>query len=683
MNSSRPLSTILAVALASAVPLHAQNAPAATADVVVNMRDVDIPDVAQQVSRITGRTIILDPAVQGKINVTSAVPLSPGGVWQLFVTALRGQGFAVVQTGRAWRVVPQATAVREPVRQGSSAQIVTRLIRLRSLDPEEAVRVFRPLIAQFGSIEAVSNPDAIVVTDFADNVARIAALANTLDRGGGGDVSTALIELREGSAVDVATAIQAVFGDKEGVRAVADERSNVVLVRGSAAEVAEARRIAVSLDRPNGEAATVRVIRLRYNDAETVTEVISGLLGEQGAAANPVARTLGSLAQSRLAGSTSAAARAAGSASSTLGGLPSAADAPAVGSGLSVRDSRAGSDTPAPGFATEDFAIQAAPDLNVIVLRGAPSKIAPIEALIYELDVRRPQVMIEAAIVEVTGDQSEQLGIQLGLGAAADYPMNTGGSSFSNLGLSLRQVLGFFGVPAAGLIASDGVSGAIGSRGDFGLLVQALGTSSKANLLSTPSITTLDNEAAEIVVGQNVPFRTGSYLTEGVTTTPFTTIERADVGITLRVVPRIHEEDTIRLEVDQEVSSLVTGVTGAADLITNRRSIQTTVLADDGETIVLGGLISDDQIQSKSQVPVLGDIPIVGELFKSRVNRKTRRTLFVFLKPTILRDGESVAAAAARQYGRVRGAELGLDENRSLLLDPPNARLPAEIDGIY
>ena len=215
--------SLLAVALFVATPVYAQTAPSAqgtTADVVVNLRQVDIPDVAQQISRITGRTIILDPSVQGKINVTSAVPLSPGGVWQLFVTALRGQGFAVVQSGRAWRVVPQANAVREPTRQGDAAQIVTRLIRLRSLEPEEAVRVFRPLIAQFGSSEAVSNPDAIVVTDFADNVARIAALAATLDRSGGGDVSTILIDLRQGSAVDVATAIQGVFGDKVGLRAV-------------------------------------------------------------------------------------------------------------------------------------------------------------------------------------------------------------------------------------------------------------------------------------------------------------------------------------------------------------------------------------------------------------------------------------------------------------------------------
>ena len=291
--------------------------------------------------------------------------------------------------------------------------------------------------------------------------------------------------------------------------------------------------------------------------------------------------------------------------------------------------------------------------------------------------------MIEAAIVEITGDQSEQLGIQLGLGGAADFPVNSGGTSFSNLGLSLRQALGIVGAPAAAALGVDGISGSIGSRGDFAILVQALGQSSRANLLSTPSITTLDNQPAEIVVGQNVPFRTGSFVSQGITTTPFTTIERADVGITLRVVPRIHEGETVRLEVSQEVSSLVGSVSGAADIITNRRSIQTSVLADDGQTIVLGGLISDDRLEVRSKVPVLGDIPIVGNLFRSRRESETRRTLFVFLKPTILRDPAAVADAAAEKYDELRRAEYINGVDQSLLLEPREIRLPAEIDGVY
>ena len=677
----------LSLVAAISLPTSAQvtpPAPAAAANVTVNMRDVDIADVAQQISRLTGRTIILDPAVKGTVNVSSASPLSPAGVWELFVSVLRGQGFAVVRNGRAWRVVPQANAAREPSSGATTGRVVTRLIRLRNLSPDAAARIFRPIVASFGSIEAVTNPNAIVVTDYVDNVARIEGLARSLD-GGSGGTGFATITLRYAAAQDVAAAIEGVLGGGQGegassTRAVADERSNVVLIRGDARAIAEARRIARTLDRPSGSAAVTRVFRLRFNDAEAVTAILSGLMGGEGAASNPVARTLGSLSTQAAPGASQIRG-----VTSPSGGLAALTDNPAVRSAQSLRTtlSSPGSGTSANGFATPDLAVQPAPELNAIVVRGSPSAVAGIAPLIAELDVRRPQVMIEAAIVEITGDQSEQLGIQLGLGAAADAVTNSGGTSFSNLGLSLRQALAFIGSPAAAGLANDGATASVGSRGDFGILIQALGQSTRANLLSTPSVTTLDNQPAEIVVGQNVPFRTGSYATDGNTTTPFTTIERADVGITLRVVPRVHDGDTIRLEVNQEVSSLVGSIAGAADLVTNRRSIQTTVLADDGQTIVLGGLISDDQIRTRSQVPVLGDIPIIGELFKSRRESKTRRTLFVFLKPTILRDSASIAAASAEKYDRIRNAENAQQSEPSLLLEPPKARLPSEIDGIY
>ncbi|MGB7407114.1 MAG: type II secretion system secretin GspD [Pontixanthobacter sp.] len=688
MNTLTRWILAIAMAVVLAQPATAQRAPTGqSGDVVINMRDVDIADVSQQISRITGRTIILDPSVQGTINVTSATPLSPAGVWQLFVTVLRGQGYAVVRNGRAWRVVPQASAAREPSNGSAEGRVVTRLIRLRTLSPEAAARIFKPLVATFGSVEAVTNPNAIVVTDYADNVARIASLAGTLDRGGVAAEAPgfATIAIGEGSAVDVASAIEAIMGGEDGgPRAVADERSNIVLVRGTRADIAEARRIARTLDRPNGEPMVVRVIRLKYNDAETITQVIGGLIGGEGTANNPAARTLGgtggTIGDNRLVDGANPIRET----TSATGGLPTLGDSSAFIEQLRGRaggqiGSNAGA---APGFSDEDLAVQAAPELNAIVIRGTKSRVAMIETLVQDLDVRRPQVMIEAAIVEITGDQSEQLGIQLGLGGAADIPVNTGATSFSNLGLSLRQALGFVGAPAAAVVG-EGLNATIGSRGDFAILVQALGQSTKANLLSTPSVTTLDNRPAEIVVGQNVPFRTGSFVSQGITTTPFTTIERADVGITLRVVPRIHEGDTVRLDVSQEVSSLTNGVTGAADIITNRRSIQTTVLADDGQTIVLGGLISDDQVETRNQVPILGDIPIIGELFKSRRNSKTRRTLFVFLKPTILRDPGAVADVSADKYNQLRDAEGALLFDRSLLLEPPEARLPAEIDGVY
>lgn len=694
-------SRIVLLAVVMSGPILAQIAPPAVtpAAVTVNMRDAEIADVAQEVSRITRRTIILDPAVKGVLNVVSSTPQGPDGVWQLFVSVLRGQGFAVVRNGRAWRVIPQANAAHEPASSTGSGRVVTRTIRLNNVSPDAALRVFKPLIAGFGSIEMVTNPNAIVVTDFADNVARIEGLVHALDRSRGAGFDT--IKLRYAPAKDVAAAIQGMVGEGENAapRAVADPRSNTVLVRGEPTLLAEARRIASMLDHPSGTAPTTRVFRLRYNDAEAVTEVLRGLIGGQSATSNPVARTLsngpsgGATSVSGLGAQQTSNAGSFGSAngygasgqaganSAITGssGLGSASGMNPLGAARSSGAARSG----AGGFASDELAVEPAPELNAIVVRGAPAAILAIEPLITQLDVRRPQVMIEAAIVEITSDRSEQLGVQLGLGAAAAGVTNSAGTSFSNLGLSLGQVLSYIGAPAAVGLSNDGLTANFGKVGSFGVLIQALGQSTRANLLSTPSITTLDNQPAEIVVGQNVPFRTGSYATAGNTTTPFTTIERADVGITLRVVPRVHEGDTIRLDVSQEVSSLVGAVTGAADLVTNRRSIQTTVLADDGQTIVLGGLISDDDTRRSSKVPVLGDIPVLGNLFKSHTQERARRTLFVFLRPTILRDTHAVSAAADTKYERIRNVEANLKDTPSLLLEPVTARLPVEIQGIY
>ena len=682
------LTTALAVSLAVPAPLLAQ--AGAPADVVVNMREVEIADVAEQISRITGRTLILDPAVRGTVNVTSAEPLTPDGVWELFQSVLRVQGFAAVRSGRAWRIIPQANAVRDGgIRsRGGSGEVVTRLIRLKSLSPEAAVRVFRPLVAQFGSVEALTSPNAIVVTDYAENVRRIEGLAAALDGGGGNEFQA--ITLKYATAGDVATALRAVLGDGAqgtGPRITADERSNIVLVRGEPGMIREARRMATVLDQPGGATPTTRVFRLSNSDAEAVTEVLRGLMGEGGqSVSNPAARGLGgSRLNSAFGNSTLGAGRtglATGSVQNRLtGALGSAVEGAAAAN--SAASSGQNAAPGATGFSTPELAIQASPELNAIVVRGTPSAIATIEPIISELDVRRPQVMIEAAIVEITGDDAEQLGIQLGFGTAAPQNLGNGvATNFSNLDVPLRTVLSLLGSPAAAGIG-NGFSANVGND-DFRVLVSALGSSTKANLLSTPSLTTLDNQPAEIVVGQNVPFRTGSFSTTGDgSNNPFTTIERQDVGITLRVVPRINSGDVVKLEVSQEVSSLVAGVTGAADLVTNRRSIQTTVLADNGETIVLGGLITDDRMSTRNKVPVLGDVPVLGELFRTRRESNTKRTLFVFLRPTILRDTAAAVAAARAKYGRLQGDEAALARNRSLLLSPPAPRLTLELDGLY
>jgi general secretion pathway protein D len=338
---------------------------------------------------------------------------------------------------------------------------------------------------------------------------------------------------------------------------------------------------------------------------------------------------------------------------------------------------------PVTALSAEDITIQPVTESNSIVVRARAEVQDDLAALISQLDQRRPQVLIEAAIVEVSGDISEQLGIQLGFGAATP-PGGFAATSFSNAGPSLDGILTLLGVPAA-TATSGGLAIGLSRQDKFGLLLQALGQSSKANLLSTPSITTLDNQAAEIVVGQNVPFRTGSF-DPGGGGDAFTTIERQDVGITMRVTPRVNQGDVIQLDISQEVSSLVAAtVAGAADLITNRRSIQTTVLADNGGTIVLGGLITDDRQSTRSEVPGLGRLPVVGGLFRSRSESNRRQTLFVFLRATILRDGAAAEEVSSERFQRLRAIEaIPTDQGPGLLAEPqPVRRLPVEIEGLY
>ncbi|TKD53374.1 type II secretion system protein GspD [Sphingomonas baiyangensis] len=660
------------------------------------MRGVEIADVADQISRLTGRTLILDPAVRGTVTVTSSQPLSQNGVWELFQSVLRANGFAAVQSGRAWRIVPQANAVRDGGvrRSGSGQELVTRMIRLSNVPAAEAARIARPLVATFGSVEPLAQPNAIVVTDYADNVRRIEGLMRNLDGGGGQTYAT--IPLRNGSAPEVAAAIAQVLGDDAGgARVAADPRSNIVVVRGTPASVAEARRIAISLDAPGGATPITRVFRLNFADAESVTEVLRGVLGQEGEATNPVARSLQARGRSSgglgtrnpnptatLAGlvNQNNAAGAAGA----LGGLAGGGGGGTGGGSISTVGDNQSEGTPV-GFTTPDLTVQPAPDINAIVVRGTPSAVAGMETLVAELDVRRPQVLLEAAIAEITGDEAEALAVQIGTSGAVLNQVEGAATSFGSnpVFASLGTILNALDVPI-GAVLGEGLTANVAIGDEFSILVQALGISERANLLSKPSLTVIDNKIGELVVAQEVPFITGSILTDTAGVNPYTSVERRDVGITLRVLPRVNAGDTIRLEIAQEASNIApTQVAQATDLITNRRAVNTTVLADNGRTIVLGGLISDDYRRQRSQVPILGDIPILGELFKSRRESQQKRTLFIFLKPTILRTSDDAAAVSDERYQRLRGEELLINERRSLLLKPPAPRLTVEIDGIY
>jgi len=619
---------------------------------VINLRDADISLLVEQISEITGRTLVLDPGLVGEVTVVSAEALDKEGVWSLFQSILRVRGFVAVQAGSIWQVIPEAEArtasgpnVGEEVIAGSQ-DFVTEMLRLNRLPSAEAVRVLRPLVAESGYIEAVEDPNGVVITDTRANVDRIMAIARSFD--GDALVRSEVLRFRSADAVTVGSAILEVLGQAgTGARLSVDAGSNLLLVRGTPEDIAEIRSLAIAMDvaprKDPREAVATTVFNLQYGDAQIIADIIKGTVGDATDITNAVAADVG------------------------------AQSAETTSDGQFVPLNRV--------VAPDAVNITASVETNSIVVRGTAAQVQEVGQLVHALDVRRPQVMIEAAIVEVSGEVAERLGVQLGLGP--NVPNGAiAASNFSNGGgVSLGSVLAAVGVPAGSALSTGLTLGAGGN--DFGILVQALSQSTSARLLSTPSVTTLDNEPATIVVGQNVPFRTGSFATDGNTATPFTTIERRDVGITMNVVPRITAGGVVQLVIEQEISSLTNAnVEGAADLVTNRRVINTTVMADNRGTVVLGGLITDDRINGSSKVPGLGDLPVVGELFKSRNARNTQRTLFVFLRPTILRSREDITEASSRRFNRLKAAD-ARQQPRTILKKQEVQQLPLEIQGLY
>ncbi len=622
---------------------------------VINLRDADIATLAEQVSAITGRTLVLDPNLSGTVSVVSAEPLDEAGVWALFQSILRVRGFVAAQSGTVWQIIPEGEArTISGAEAGDAAgteDFVTQMLRLDRLPSSEALRILRPLVAESGYMEAIEDPNAILITDTLGNIERITAIARSLD--GDDAVEAEVIRFQFADAATVGNAIVEVLGAAgTGARLSVDPSSNSLLVRGTERDIQEIRNLADAMDiaprRNPQEAVQTTIFRMQFGDAEVVAEIIRATLGGATDLTNPVAEDLG--ADTEID--------------------PETGEPVAVGGFVSL-------DRPS---AISAVSIQASSETNSIIARGTSAQLAEVSQLVQALDVRRPQVMIEAAIVEVSGEVAERLSVQLGFGDTA-APSGIAATSFSNGGSSLQSVLAALGSTSSAAL-STGLTLGVGNN-DFGILVQALASSTEARLLSTPSVTTLDNEPATIIVGQNVPFRTGSFATDGNTVTPFTTIERQDVGITMNVLPRITAGGVVQLVIEQEVSSLVNAnVEGAADLITNQRVINTTVLVDDGGTIVLGGLITDDRLESDAKVPGLGDIPVLGNLFRSRSDSATTRTLFVFLRPTILRDQNDIREASELRYDRLQSSE-AVEPPRSLLREREVRRLPLEIEGLY
>ncbi|WP_342245611.1 type II secretion system secretin GspD [Pseudomonas sp. OTU5201] len=608
------LALIAAGLLAAPLPLLAAQplaAPGSTQQQqqdgwTINLKDADIREFIDQIADITGETFIVDPRVKGQVSVVSKAPLGLNEVYQLFLSVMATHGFTVVTQGDQARIIPNAEAKAEAGSSRAGAErLETRVIQVQHSPVTELIPLIRPLVPQYGHLAAVTSANALIISDRAANIARIEDLMRQLDQKGDRDYT--VLNLKHAWVMDAAEVLNASLNrgqskGSSGTQVIADARTNRLILLGPPSARAKLAALAQSLDTPTSRSANTRVIRLRHNDAKSLAE------------------TLGEISEGLKNG------EGGGEGTSTAGGK------------------------------TQSILIRADESLNALVMLAEPDVVTAMEDIVRQLDVPRAQVMVEAAIVEISGDITEALGVQWAVDARGSTG-GLGGVNFGNTGLSVGTVLNAIQDEEIPEVLPDGAIIGIGTD-NFAALITALSANSKSNLLSTPSLLTLDNQKAEILVGQNVPFQTGTFTTDASgANNPFTTIERQDIGVTLKVTPHINEGATLRLEIEQEISSIAPTATltaQAVDLITNKRSIKSTILAEDGQVIVLGGLIQDDITQTDSKVPLLGDIPILGRLFRSTRDTHVKRNLMVFLRPTVVRDRAGIAALSGKKYNDIR-----------------------------
>jgi len=657
-----------------AVPLMTMLAfPAFAQTWKINLLNADINAFVSEVADITGKNFAVDPRVKGNITVISNKALNRDQVYELFQGVMNVNGVVAIPSGNTIKLVPDVNAKQSGVpfdfRNKSRGEgVVTRVIWLDNTNPNDLVPALRPLMSQFAHLAAVPGTNALIVSDRAQSIQELTELVRSLD--GGADDKLEIITLKESNVDDIMTQIDSltstsVTKDVRGsrLRIIADTRSNRLLVKGDEKARQRVRALVKQLDvAPSDILGGMRVFRLKNSSAKSMATMLQGLLAGNGNSANKSSNY---------------------SASSTTN-----TSTPDTNSTGSTNNSSGAGSVPSV-FSVNGVNIIANEELNSIVVKADPAMMRQIASTIEQLDIRRAQVLIQAAIVEVSGSNVEQLGVQWALGNSSS---GVGLINFTNGGASLAKIAagvatksyGAISPPAGALLGfGSSKTGSNGQTNFYGAVLNALNSTSGANLISVPSVMALDNVKAEMVVGQNVPFITGTTATSasvGGTTTPFTTVERKDVGVTLKVTPHIGEGGTLRLEVEQEVSSIApTSSLGAAtsDLVTNKRSVKTTVLADDQQTIVLGGMMQDDNNQSVDQVPGLGRIPLIGGLFRSKGNSYTKNNLLIFLQPTILRDGNNVDSLSQERYNQIRVLQLELDPKGNF------NRLPLSVNQVY
>nr|WP_199508408.1 MULTISPECIES: type II secretion system secretin GspD [unclassified Psychrobacter] len=644
----------------------------------VNLQDADIKAFINEVATITNQNFVLDPRINGNVTVISNRALSREEIYQLFLSVMQVNGIAAIDSGNTIKLVPDAVAKQSGVAvdlRGNSAgeALATRVIYLTNTQAAEILGAIRPLMPQSAHAAAVSGVNALVLSDRAESLNQLTALIRDLDSNV--NDSLRVIPLRHVDAermMELISALTAGTGGAQStgsnqLKVIADAASDRILVKGSPEMIAKVQAMVEQLDTiPTRRLSGLRVFRLKYASAGHIAEMLRGLLANQSINSTGATSTLEPASLDNASGGTS-----------TLGSTSTAAasNTPAT----SVTNSGNVSSVGTGGIGGRPFSIIADETQNAVIVNAAPELMLEIEDAVNQLDSRRAQVLIQAAIVEISGDDAKQLGVQWALGNANS---GYGVVNFSNVGASATSLAAAAlsgGSSTAISAAASSIAGALIGIGDsskdsngntqfYGAILQALDSTTSANLLSMPSILTLDNEKASILVGQNVPFVTGSYTTSGNSSdNPFQTIERKDIGINLNVIPHIGDNGTVRLEVSQEVSSVVPGSTSnASGLITNKSLINTTILADDQQTIALGGLMRDNTTTNQQSVPGLGRVPVIGRLFRSDSDSTQKSNLIIFLQPTILRDGGAVASVTERKYNQMRVLQLVIDKNGTI-----------------
>ena len=607
----------------------------------VNFNDSDIEEVIKFVADVTGKTVVIDPRVKGRVKVISAEPLNQADLYDLFLSILEIQGFTAIEVGDVVRIVPRKDARTSavPVVARSSFgddAYITQVIQLENVSAAKVLPVLRPLAPQHAHLAAYAPSNAIIISDTVANITRLREVIRRLDRAGVSE--TDIIPLKFAQATEMVQMLQTLqktdaqdAPQSSKIEMVADKRSNSILVTGDDVRRKRISDLISRLDVPTEQSGNVRVIYLEYANAEDVAEVLSKIV-----------------------------------------------------SNISQLEPEGGNAAAGGGAANAN--VEADPSTNSLLITADTSTLESLLPVIDRLDIRRAQVLVEGIIVEVSGDLDRQLGVEwaafkdgsilsasLNSGSLAGIAADVLGNTANSLGGLVGQSIGFGDVDT-----NDP------GRINFGGLIRLLQTSSEANILSTPSLLTTDNNTASISIGNNVPFVTGSFSgTDG--TNPFQTIERRDVGILLSVTPQISEGNTLVLDIEQEVSSVnTTNVSGASDLITSERKISTQVIANDGETIILGGLIRDEVQETRTKMPLLGDIPVLGWLFRSDATNVDKSNLMVFLRATIVRTAEELQGATAQKYRTIREEQLRRrDEGASLFRDEVLPLLPVWEEASY